>query len=71
VKSDCNSCSGSYALDDGSSLDLGPVTCTQVFCGDTSLDQVYTRGLDDAQSVSMDGSNLTITGPAITLEFSR
>lgn len=40
LKSDCNSCGGSYTLT-GSTLQFSPLACTKVFCGDTSLDSVY------------------------------
>jgi heat shock protein HslJ len=68
VKSDCNSCGGSYTLT-GSTLQFSPLACTKVFCGDTSLDSVYSRALDGTMTVSISHSTLTIAGGGVTLTF--
>src|SRR5262245_53812276 len=68
VKSDCNSCGGSYTLT-GSTLQFGPLACTKVFCGDTSLDSVYSQALDGTKTVSISDSTLTIAGGGVTLKF--
>lgn len=68
VRSDCNTCSGTYTLD-GSALELGQMACTKVFCGDASLDPQYVRALEGSKTVSVDGSELTLTGGGITLRF--
>jgi len=68
VMSDCNSCGGSYSLT-GSSIDLGPLTCTKVFCGDQSLDSRFTAALEAAQTVAPDDGELTIQGGDVTLRF--
>jgi heat shock protein HslJ len=68
VKSDCNSCGGSYTLT-GSTLQFSPLACTKVFCGDTSLDSVYSPALDGTKTVSISDSTLTIAGRGVTLKF--
>jgi heat shock protein HslJ len=70
VVSDCNSCGGSYTLS-GSSLELTPLTCTKVFCGDTSLDAVYSQALAGSKTVSVSDSQMTLTGGGVTLQFKR
>jgi heat shock protein HslJ len=70
VKSDCNSCGGSYTLS-GSTLAFSPLACTKVFCGDTSLDAVYSQALDGTKTVSVDDSKLIVTGGGVTLQFRR
>jgi heat shock protein HslJ len=68
VKSDCNSCGGSYTLT-GSTLQFSPLACTKVFCGDTSLDSFYSQALDGTKTVSISDSTLTIAGGGVTLKF--
>jgi heat shock protein HslJ len=68
VRSDCNSCQGSYALM-GSSLDVGLLACTKVFCGDGSLDPRFTAALDAAQMVSVDGNEMRIQAGTVILRF--
>lgn len=70
VKSDCNTCGGQFSLS-GSSISIGPVTCTKVFCGDTSRDRDFTRALDTARSVSLDDNELTILSDGVRLTFVR
>jgi heat shock protein HslJ len=70
VKSDCNSCGGPYSLSD-SDITIGPVTCTRVFCGDDSLDAAYTRALDEAESIDVDGSVMTIIGDGVRMRFRK
>jgi heat shock protein HslJ len=70
VKSDCNSCAGRYTLA-GSTLELGPVACTKVACGDDSLDQTYARALEGRKTVEIDDSQLTVRGAGVTLHFSN
>jgi heat shock protein HslJ len=70
VKSDCNSCGGGYTLS-GSSITIGPVACTRVFCGDTSRDAAFTRSLDKSRTVSVDGNELTLLGDGVRLTFVR
>jgi heat shock protein HslJ len=68
VKSDCNSCGGSYALS-GTTLEVGPLVCTKVACGSDSLDPTYARALEGPKSVSVDDSQLTVRGAGVTLRF--
>lgn len=68
VTSDCNSCGGSYVLT-GSTLTIAQLTCTKVFCGDTSLDSRFTAILERAQTVNVDDDQLTVQGSAGTLRF--
>jgi heat shock protein HslJ len=70
VKSDCNTCGGPYSLS-GSSIEIGPVACTRVFCGDTSRDAAFTSALDKARSASLDDDELTLTGAGVRLTFVR
>jgi heat shock protein HslJ len=70
VKSDCNTCGGPYSLS-GNSIEIGPVVCTKVFCGDTSRDTAFTRALDKGRSASVDDNELTITGEGVRLTFVR
>jgi heat shock protein HslJ len=68
VKSDCNSCGGTYTLT-GTTLELGGIACTKVACGDDSLDPTYARALEGPKTVSVDDSQLTVRGAGITLHF--
>ena len=70
VKSDCNSCGGSYTLT-GSTLDVGPVFCTKVFCGDTSLDSAFVAGLQGAALVTERGGELVVEGGGLALRFRK
>jgi heat shock protein HslJ len=70
VKSDCNSCGGPYTVA-GGTLSIGPLVCTKVFCGDTSLDQKYVAALDKAESVSADDDELRIRGDGNILRFTK
>jgi heat shock protein HslJ len=69
VRSDCNSCGGSYALKD-SSLEVGPLACTKAYCGDASLDAPYTTMLQGARSIVVSDDQLVILGNG-TLRFRR
>jgi len=70
VKSDCNTCGASYALS-GSTLTIAPLTCTKVFCGETSLDSKFSAALEKAQSLTVDDDEMTIRGVAGTLRFTE
>jgi heat shock protein HslJ len=70
VKSDCNSCGGSYTLS-GSALQFSPLACTRAFCGEASLDSIYSQALDGTKTVSVNDSTLTLTGNGATLQFKR
>jgi heat shock protein HslJ len=70
IKSDCNSCGGSYTLD-GTSLSLGQVACTRAFCGEQSLDSRFVDALERARTVSSAGDQLIMEGDAVSLRFRR
>lgn len=68
VRADCNSCSGSYALD-GSSLSFRQLACTLIACPTPGLDTLFTTGLQNARTVTVSGSQLVMTGTEFTLRF--
>lgn len=70
VRSDCNSCGGSYSRTDAE-LRIGPLACTRVFCGPDSLDAEFTRALDGAASALASTDTLVLHGSDATLQFSR
>ena len=70
VRSDCNSCGGEYTMS-GSSIELGPIACTKVFCGETSRDVAFTRALEKARTAALDGDELTLMGDGVRLTFVR
>ena len=70
VRSDCNSCGGSYTLAPDS-LAVTPLACTRVYCGDTSLDPTYPQLLEAAREWEVSGGRLILTGADATLTFTR
>lgn len=70
VKSDCNSCGGTYTLD-RNSLAVGQVACTRAFCGEQSLDSAFVDALQRARTVSSAGEQLIIEGDGVTLRLRR
>jgi heat shock protein HslJ len=70
VRSDCNSCGGSYSLT-GSSLEVGPLVCTRAFCGEASLDGRFTGTLDRARSVALDDDEMMIQSGSVALRLRR
>ncbi len=70
VRSDCNSCGGSYAIA-GTSLTIAPLACTRVFCGEASLDSAFTRALEGTTTVAAGASEMTISGNGRVLRFRR
>jgi heat shock protein HslJ len=70
VRSDCNSCSGSYTLA-GPTLTFGPLACTRAYCGEASLDPKYPQALETARSWELDGPLLLISTPAGPISFLR
>jgi heat shock protein HslJ len=68
VKSDCNSCGGSYSLA-GSNLTVGPLACTKVFCGERSFDSQFTAALDGTGTASVDDNELVVRSGDVTLRF--
>ncbi len=70
VRSDCNSCGGSYSLTD-SLLEVGPLACTRAYCGDASLDAKYTTMLQGARSVVLGANEIAIQGSGGILRLKR
>jgi heat shock protein HslJ len=70
VRSDCNSCGGSYTLS-GSTLTVGALACTRAFCGEASLDQPYVKALQFARSVDGGSGRLVVRGSEGTLRYVR
>ena len=68
ARTDCNTCSGNYALS-GTTVSIGPLACTRAFCGDTSLDTVFTQGLSEAKTMTLDDQLLSIRSDARTLKL--
>ncbi|HJS72981.1 MAG TPA: META domain-containing protein [Vicinamibacteria bacterium] len=70
ARADCNQCSGSYSAS-GASLDIGVLACTRAYCGDESLFDEYTAGLDGATSFEHSGADadLVIRYAGGTLRF--
>jgi heat shock protein HslJ len=68
VRSDCNSCGGTYTLN-GSSLELSGLACTKVACGAESLDPAYVRALEGTKNATLDDDDLIIRGNDVTLVF--
>jgi heat shock protein HslJ len=68
ARADCNTCSGTYTLS-GRNITIGALACTRAFCGETSLDGVFTQGLTDAQSLTLEEQLLAIGSDARTLRF--
>jgi heat shock protein HslJ len=68
VTSDCNTCNGSYAISD-SSLEMGPLACTRIFCGSESLDPLFPQALAGGHRVLLSGSELALQSFAQTLRF--
>ena len=70
VKSDCNSCGGSYSLS-GSDLEFSAIACTKVACQTPTLDPDYALALEGPKTVSLSDSELVIRGSGVTLRFRR
>jgi heat shock protein HslJ len=70
VRSDCNSCGGTYSMS-GLSLEIASLACTRAFCGEASLDSTYVQALEGRKAVSADASELTISGNGRVLRFRR
>ena len=61
AKADCNQVAGTYATSgsNGLTITLGPSTLA--FCGEGSLDSLYTAALASTESYKVDGNTLTLT----------
>jgi heat shock protein HslJ len=67
-RADCNTCNGTYSLS-GTNISIGALACTRAFCGADSLDTVFTQGLIDARTLTLDSGLLEIASDARTLKF--
>ena len=68
ARADCNTCSGRYSLS-GENVSITALACTRAFCGTDSLDTVFTQGLNDARTLTLDGGLLQLASHARTLKF--
>ena len=68
VRADCNTCTGRYVLD-GSTVSIGNLACTLVACPTPGVDTLFTSGLQNAKTVTVNNNNLIMTGPEFTLRF--
>jgi heat shock protein HslJ len=70
VKSDCNSCGGTYTLTDDT-LVIGTMACTRAFCGETSLDPLFPQLLEGTHSAALEDDELTLSSSVVTLRLRR
>ena len=68
VRADCNTCTGRYVLD-GSTVSIGNLACTLIACPTPGVDTLFTSGLQNAKTVTVNNDNLIMTGPEFTLRF--
>jgi heat shock protein HslJ len=68
IKSDCNSCGGSYELN-GSGLAVGALACTRAFCPSPSLDPAFAEAVGRARTVSVRDGMLVLQSEQGTLQF--
>ena len=68
ARADCNTCNGLYSLS-GTNVSISALACTRAFCGADSLDTVFTQGLNDARTLTLDGGLLEIASDTRTLKF--
>ncbi|UCH95860.1 MAG: META domain-containing protein [Candidatus Aminicenantes bacterium] len=58
---DCNICRGTYDIGSGNIIRFNtPFNCTEVYCGDDSLDREFLLALDGASRYEFDGNRLRI-----------
>lgn len=70
MKADCNGGGGNYEAS-GNDLKISSLIRTQMFCGERSHDTRFVRGLENAQSFSIEGDTLTIKSANDTMKFFR
>ena len=59
IKADCNMVSGSFMIDGKSlTLELGP--STMAFCGEESLDLMFTELLNNVESYALENDQLVL-----------
>ena len=71
VRSDCNTCGGSYALSNTTLTVGAALACTRAFCGTDSLDTAFLAALSGDQTVTVSSTNLALRGTGVTLRFRR
>jgi heat shock protein HslJ len=64
----CNSFSGGYTQE-GTSIEFGEIAITQMACPALDLETLYTAALSDVNTASVDGDELTLSGPDSELVF--
>jgi heat shock protein HslJ len=71
TRTDCNSCSGAYALS-GQTLTAGPaLACTRAACSTMAFEQAYTAILSGNSTTVLSGDTLTLASERGTLRFTR
>ena len=70
AKADCNQVSGTYQTNGSDGLTITPGPSTLAYCGDGSLDSLFTAALAVTTTYKVDGSTLTLTlAPGGTMQF--
>ena len=59
IQADCNMVSGSYTLE-GNSLTLGLGPSTMAFCGEQSLDMMFTELLNSVESYTIENNQMVL-----------
>lgn len=59
---DCNHCGGRYSLGDNNSIlfDYTTIFCTEMYCGDDSMDEEFHEALNLATKYKVEGNRLQI-----------
>lgn len=60
IKADCNSIIAAYVIGAGNTMTVTPGPSTLVYCGPSSLDQVYMGGLTNTMGYRLEDGNLLI-----------
>lgn len=64
----CNSYTGTFTQD-GNNIDLGEIAITQMACEALDLETLFTAALGNVETASVDGGELTLSGPDGELVF--
>jgi heat shock protein HslJ len=68
---DCNRCGGGFTAGDHT-IDVGVMACTRAYCtASAPFDSTYAELLQSASAWRVEGSALTLDGPAGTMTFVR
>jgi heat shock protein HslJ len=68
IRADCNLCNGSYDTD-GNALSIGPLACTEAYCGPLSFFDPYTAALSTVSSFVRRGDELELAYSGGTMKF--